>query len=360
MRTRSAFFILALALLAAPLRGEEVVRTIRVELAGADLSQFAVENLVGTMRITEGSGPAVTAVATVYADSHALADAVRLEKIPGNGGAVTLRVRYPYDKVSTFQYREPGNHDGGFFEGFVSSSTYSYDGHRVRVNRARGTRLFADVEVQVPRGDRTARFSNLVGQIEAQDLRGRLRFEVASADLRLSRLDGALEIDGSSGDIRAHDIRGKWKSTFSSGDCRLDGFDGESLELNASSGDFDVRSVKARRIVTETNSGDARFTETDVEEFRSEATSGDIQLEAVGSRLRAVDVSTSSGDVTLRLPPDAPFEATASQSSGDMRVDFSDGTPVIRRDTLVGYRRGTAGARIHVRTSSGDFSISPM
>ena len=85
---------------------------------------------------------------------------------------------------------------------------YTYDGHRVRVNRGRGTHLFADVEVQIPRGERTARFRNLVGQIEAQNLRGHLRFEVASADLRLGRLEGALELDGSSGDIRAHDIRG--------------------------------------------------------------------------------------------------------------------------------------------------------
>lgn len=342
-------------------RGEEIVRTIRTELpvAAAGAARFSVENLVGTMRIREGAGSTVTAVATVYAESQSLADAVRFEQVPTGDGTV-LRVRYPYDKVGTFRYREPSNHDDGFWEGFTSSSTYRYDGRSVRVNRGRGTRLWADVAIELPRGEANARFVNLVGLLEAEGLSGRLRFEVASADLRLERLRGALELEGSSGDIRARDIRGTWKSDFSSGDCRIDGFEGESLELHASSGDFSIRSAKAKRIVTETDSGDARFLDADVEEFSAEATSGDIELEEAGGRLKTVDVSTSSGDVTLRLPRDASFEATARQSSGDMSVDFVDGTTVQKGESVVGYRRGDHGARIRVRTSSGDLSIAPI
>jgi hypothetical protein len=361
-RIRIASVVLAGLVLgaASSAHGEEAVRTIRAELSGSDLARFAIENLVGTMRISEASVSSVIAVATVHAESQALADGVRLERIAGTGGAVTLRVRYPYDKVGTFRYREPGRSDVGFFEGFVSSSRFDYDGRHVRVNRGHGTVLYADVDVRIPHGEATARFRNLVGLMEAEGLRGRLRFEVASADLRLSRLDGSLELDGSSGDIRARDIRGTWKSDFSSGDCRLEGFEGESLEMNASSGDFAVRSVKARRIATQTHSGDARFTDADVEEFRAEATSGNVALDAVGSRLRAVEIATSSGDVTLRLPPDAQFDATASQSSGDMRIGFSEGTTVTKGDSLVGYRRGAHGARIRVKTSSGDLTIAPL
>ncbi len=113
-----------------------------------------------------------------------------------------------------------------------------------------------------------------MGLVEAEGLRGRLGFEVASADLRLARLEGTLKVEGSSGDIRARDLKGTWKSDFSSGDCKLDGFDGDVLELHANSGDFSIRSVKARKIVTETNSGDVRFLDADVEEFTAEATPG--------------------------------------------------------------------------------------
>jgi DUF4097 and DUF4098 domain-containing protein YvlB len=356
---RIRLVLLGLSLLApiSIIRGDEVVRTIHAQLPAGG-ARFSVENLVGTMRVREGDVAAVTAVATVYAESQALADAVRFE--PVSGDAAALRVRYPYDKVGTFRYREPGSHDDGLWLSFSSSSNYSYDGRNVKVNPGHGSRIHADVEVQVPRGGANGRFVNLVGLLEAEGLRGNLRFEVASADLRLARLEGTLELEGSSGDIRAHDIQGSWKSDFSSGDCRIDGFDGESLELHASSGDFAIRNVKARKIVTETNSGDARFLDADVEEFTAEATSGDIELEDVGARLKAVDVSTSSGDVTLRLPRDASFEATARQSSGDMSVGFLDGVQLEKHDSLVGYRRGDHGARIRVRTSSGDFSLSPI
>ena len=357
--TRIHVALLGLCLLApvSIARGDEVVRTLNAQLPSG--ARFSVENLVGTMRIREADVAAVTAVATVYAESQSLADAVRFEPVSGSDGT-TLRVRYPYDRIGTFRYRAPGEYGDGLGLSFSSSSAYHYDGRDVKVNSGRGTRIHADVEVQVPRGDVNARFLNLVGLVEAEGLRGKLRFEVASADLRIARLQGDLELEGSSGDIRARDIQGSWKSDFSSGDVRLDGFDGESLELHASSGDFAIRNVKARRIVTETNSGDARFLDADVEEFTAEATSGDVELEDVGNRLASADVSTSSGDVTLRLPRDASFEATARQSSGDMRVGFSDGSSVHKGDSLVGYRHGDHGARIRVHTSSGDFSLSPI
>ena len=343
---------------AASARATEVIRTLRAELSGGDLANFAVENLAGTMRISEGPTPSVSVVATVHAETQALADQVRLERIPGSGGAVALRIRYPYDQVRTFRYREPSSTDQFSF-GFDSGDSYEYDGHDVRVSRGHGTRLYTDLEIQVPKGELRAQFRNLLGLVDAEGLRGSLRFEVASSDLRLRNLDGSIEASGSSGDIQAHDIRGSWTSEFSSGDIRLDGFQGDTLSMHATSGDFVVRSVKARRVSTETTSGDVTLTDADIEEFSADASSGDIQLRAVGSRLQSVQISTSSGDVALRVPSDTGFDAEADQSSGDMRVEFSDGSTVRHRGDTVGYRRGSAATKIRVKTSSGDFSISP-
>jgi hypothetical protein len=42
-----------------------------------------------------------------------------------------------------------------------------------------------------------------------------------------------------------------------------------------------------------------------------------------------------------------------------MRVRFEDGERKYRRGELVSFRRGTGGAEIRVRTSSGDFTIDP-
>ena len=358
---RTSVLSFALILLAIPqCAAAEAVRTVRAELSSADLSNFAVENLVGTMRISTAAGDSVVVVATVYAENQALADAVRLERVPGESGATRLRVRYPYDRVSTFRYLPPG-YDGpdGFFLGFGNSSTFDYDGRHVRVSPGHGKRLYADLEIQVPSGRLRATFRNLVGLVDAAGVQGELRFEVESADLRLRRLEGQITLEGSSGDTRARDIQGSWESRFSSGDTVLDGFDGEALSLNTTSGDLVLKRVKAGKIQIEMTSGDARLVDADVEEFAVEATSGNVAFETIGSRLRDVRIRTSSGDVALRLPSDAPFEVDARQSSGDMRVGFSDGAAVRRRDALVGYRHGKGGARIRVTTSSGDLSISP-
>ena len=75
--------------------------------------------------------------------------------------------------------------------------------------------------------------------------------------------------------------------------------------------------------------------------------------------MKDVRIRTSSGDVSLRLPAGASFDVDADQSSGDMDVQFADGSSVEHGDRIVGYRRGSGGAHIRVRTSSGDLTVSP-
>jgi DUF4097 and DUF4098 domain-containing protein YvlB len=337
------------------------VRTIRAELSGAEASSFQIENLAGTMWISEGTGDVVTVVATVHAESQSLADAVRIEHVAGSAGTATLRVRYPYDKVSTFRYEAPGHGGDWSLFNFGDSNSTDYDGHRVRVSHNRGTTLYADLEVKVPRGRQLASFRHLVGRVEADGLQGNLHFSVDSADLRLHRLDGEIVLEGSSGDIRASDIRGSWKSEFSSGDCRLDGFEGDLFSFKAESGDLVARDVKAQRVRTETSSGDVNVSFADIEEFSAEASSGDVALRLNGSRLKAIDVTTSSGDVSLRLPSDEAFDARADLSSGDVNMGFADVTETRHgQRRALDYQRGTGGANIHVKTSSGDLTISPI
>ncbi|HEV8266766.1 MAG TPA: DUF4097 family beta strand repeat-containing protein, partial [Thermoanaerobaculia bacterium] len=346
--------MVGLSLLASVVHASEAVKTIRAELSGAEAESFQIENLAGTMWISEGTGDAVTVVATVHAENQSLADAVRIERVGNGGGATTLRVRYPYDKASTFRYEAPGHGGDWSLFDFGSWNSVDYDGHRVRVSHNRGTTLYADLEIKVPKGRQLASFRNLVGRVEADGLQSNLHFSVESADLRLRKLEGEIVLEGSSGDIRASDIRGSWKSEFSSGDCRLDGFDGDLLSFQAESGDLVARDVKARRVLTETSSGDVSISFADVEEFSAEASSGDVALRLDGSRLKAVDVTTSSGDVSLRLPSDESFDARADLSSGDVNMGFADVTEIRHGRRALDYQRGTGGASIHVKTSSGD------
>ena len=338
-----------------------MTKTLKAELSGADLANFAVENLAGTMEILPGPEGAVSVVATVHAETQALADGMRLERVPGEGGGASLRVRYP-EGVRTIRYREPVDDDTvqislGFL--FFSSNTYHYDGRNYRISTGHGKRVWADLEVRVPPRMTAARFRNLAGLLEASDLQGGMRFDVASGDLRLTSLNGDIALNGSSGDIHATQIRGTWKSDFSSGDCTIDHFEGDKFSFNASSGDLRARRVKARLVEVDTSSGDASILEADIEGFHGEASSGDLMVEVEGDSLKDFSAQTSSGDVTLRLPREASFEARADQSSGDMQVSFQGGAPTLRHEKLVAYRKGDGGSRIRVGTSSGDFALTP-
>jgi hypothetical protein len=304
---------------------------------------------------TSGPGDSVEVVATVHAGSQDLADGVRLERVAGEESAAALRIRYP-SGVQSIRYRSPDEHSVGFG---LSYSTYDYDGLRYRISSGQGQRVWADLEVRVPARLTRARFHNLVGLVEAEGLEGALAFGFGTANVRLRRLSGELSLEGSSGDVRASEIRGTWASRSSSGDCELEGFDGETILMRSSSGDIRSRRLRAGRVEVETSSGNADLIDSDLAEFRGQSSSGDLSLDAAGSRLQEIRAHTSSGNVTVRLPRDAPFDATAEQSSGDMEVGFSDGTATRRGDRLVGYRRGSGGTRIRLETSSGDVEISP-
>lgn len=353
--------LLAVIAFVPPCAQAEAERTLRAQLPGASTRPFAVENLLGSMRVTSGSSDTVVVVAMVHAEDDALASAVRLEEVRGDGGVRTLRVRYPSTpRVLRYPRRaRNGGHEWNGLLFFGDANSERYDGRRYRVSPHRGTLLYADVEIQVPARVAEAIFVERVGELRAEGLEGKLSFRVSSADLRLDRLRGDVDVSGSSGDIRASNISGAWRSDFSSGDCALERFEGSSAAFHTSSGDVVVRGLVVDRLSIETSSGDAHIRDGDVRELDAEASSGDLSFDSAGQRLARATVHSSSGDVQLALAADTSFRAEADQSSGDMRVRFDDGERRYRRGELVSFRRGTGGADIRVRTSSGDFTIGP-
>ena len=139
-KTGILLFLYAVALLAARAAFGDVERTLRAEIPDAGRAAFAVENLVGTMRVVPGSGETATIVATVHAENDALAGSVRLEKTSGEGGTTTFHVQYP-DSERTLRYpRHGGDGDGSWsIELFSWGDGTRYQGHNYRIARNRGT-----------------------------------------------------------------------------------------------------------------------------------------------------------------------------------------------------------------------------
>jgi hypothetical protein len=325
----------------------EATRTLKLQ--HTDVAHpFGVENLAGTMRVLAGSGPTVEVAVTVHAESQDLADAMRFETVQDKG-MPTLRVRYPFDRTTHFQYPGGGAHRANF----------KYDGREVSVSATSGTLLYADVEVRLPAGRLEASLRNGVGSLKADGVEGALKFDTGSGNITLAGVGGDVLADTGSGDVKAERISGVFRCDTGSGDCDVTDFAGDSLSLDTGSGALRVRGVKARKLNADSGSGQILVSEAEVEEVKADSGSGNVEIEAAGSKLARVKADTGSGDVRLRLGTDASFEAHADIGSGDIVSHYQDAEPILRKREVVGYRRGDGRTRIDVNTGSGDLVLEP-
>ena len=273
-------------------------------------------------------------------------------------GVATVHVQYP-ESLRTLRYPNSSKNPDWFLDLFSVSEERSYQGRKFSVSRSHGQLLYVDLEVRLPVRVASGTFRNLVGRIEGENLEGKLRFEVESADLKLGRLRGEIVLHGTSGDTTASEIAGTWSSEFTSGDCSMRGFRGESLSFHTTSGDVEAREIESSRLRIQTTSGDSEIRDADIAEVEVQATSGDVGLDERGARMTRLRAEATSGDVILRLPRDASFQATARATSGDIRVKYDDVTFLRHDQEPATYRRGSGDAQIQVKTTSGNLTIQP-
>src|SRR5262249_49799149 len=128
-----------------------------------------------------------------------------------------------------------------------------------------------------------------------------------SGDVRVTDLNGAVDVDAGSGDVALSGLTGGTTARVSSGDIEASRLSGK-LDLETSSGDVDAAELNAPTV-------DAR------------ATSGDVFLD-LATVPKRVNVASSSGDVVIAVPRNGSdgYVAHAATSSGDVnvRVDEND------------------------------------
>lgn len=328
----------ALALgLVAPAQAE-VTKTVRTELTPAEAAHFSVENLAGSIRVSAGPGDKVTIVATVHAETEALADTLRFERRTWSDGEPVVRLSWPVAQHRTIRFPgAPGRSDFHYDE---DGSTQGWLGrHSVRVSRDEGTLLWAEIDVEAPRHALRAGFYNRAGDVTASGLQGTLRFDTAAGAIAIDHVSGDVLADSGSGDVTAADLEGSFRCDTGSGECDVRGFRGDRLSLDTGSGRLRLVGVHARVVDADTGSGDV-----EAELFSAERVKAD----------------TGSGDVRLRLPREASFELRADTGSGDVESRFPDAEPIVRRREVIGYRRGDGRVKIDVDTGSGDVTVEPL
>jgi DUF4097 and DUF4098 domain-containing protein YvlB len=145
-----------------------------------------------------------------------------------------------------------------------------------------------------------------------------MRFQTGSGNVRGRELSGPAKVKAGSGDIEIEETgRATWRSAPGSGNITANGINGG---------------------------------------FHAEAGSGDIHGKGVPKNMWSV--RTGSGNVNLNVPADAAFDVDVSSSSGSVTLGHPVTTTVQgriqeSRKSVVGKVRG-GGPMISVHTGSGD------
>lgn len=165
---------------------------------------------------------------------------------------------------------------------------------------------FSDLTVMVPRGasvqlrtedgDVTvtgvsaARVEAMNGNVALRDISGAVEITTVSGDVELASCRGALRLRTISGDIDGQDLRPSDQD--------------RDLEAHSVSGDINLEEVAHRQLEIVTVSGNASI---------------DTLLLPRGSRY---NIKSTTGDVTLTMPPDTSFQLIAKAVRGEVINDF--------------------------------------
>jgi len=230
-----------------------------------------------------------------------------------------------------------GDHKTGVQE-LQNNPPIRQNGNSIRIDYVNLHNISIDYEITAP--ENTAiRTHTGSGDQKVEGFKGNVDLESGSGDMQLKHLVGDLRFQTGAGNVRAHDVSGPARVKSGSGDIEIE-------EVGA--GDVEVRTGSGNITVNGLNGG-----------FRAESGSGDIH--GNGSPKGMWSIRTGSGNVGLRVPSDASFDVDISSSSGTVTLGHPVTTTVQgrvpdSRKSVVG-KVGSGGPVISVHTGSGDVRV---
>jgi DUF4097 and DUF4098 domain-containing protein YvlB len=212
------------------------------------------------------------------------------------------------------------------------------NGNSIRIEYVNMNNISVDYEITVPENT-AVRAHTGSGDQTVEGLKGNVELESGSGDLKLAHLTGEMIFHTGSGNVRGRELAGPAKVKAGSGDIEIE---------ETGSGDMDIRTGSGNITISGISGG-----------FHAEAGSGDIHGRGLPKNMWSV--RTGSGNVTLNVPSDAAFDVDISSSSGSVTLGHPVTTTVQgrveeSRKSVIGKVRG-GGPTVSVHTGSGDVQV---
>lgn len=190
-------------------------------------------------------------------------------------------------------------------------------------------------EIKVPASFNT-KVSTAGGDIRLGDVKGNNNLKTSGGDVWVKNTVGDLNLSTSGGDINLDKTNGEMSVSTSGGDIMCKDFSG-SLEASTSGGDIKLFSANAK--VSASTSG------------------GDITFEYNGSN-QGIELTTSGGDIHLKVPSDFNASAKLYTSGGDIECGLTSNNVKKISSTKFEADINKGGNPLICKTSGGDIVVS--
>ena len=189
-------------------------------------------------------------------------------------------------------------------------------------------------EIQVP-----ATFNNEVhtsgGDIKLFSVKGNNFLKTSGGNIFVKNTEGELNISTSGGEIVLDNNKGNIEASTSGGDIEGKDFLG-NLNVSTSGGNIHLKGSNSKII--------------------AETSGGNIDLEYEGEN-KGIELSTSGGDILVKLPPDFNASALMSTSGGDISCNLTANNAKKISSTKFEADLNNGGNRLIVKTSGGDIVV---
>ena len=187
--------------------------------------------------------------------------------------------------------------------------------------------------VEVPR-DYPVHLQTAGGDLEVRDLNAAVRGATSGGGVRVQNVTGTVDLHSSGGNIEAERLNGPAKLSTSGG----------SIDVADSTGDLDLRT-----------SGGSIHIRDDDGKVDAHTSGGSVSAELRANR--GLNLSTSGGSITVRLPQDTRATIDAETSGGRVSSDFPFSTTTSSDSSHLQGAIGGGGAPIDLHTSGGNIRI---